>query len=214
MASPHTHACAWNGNNTRIDNCAGNYNVAYQEGTCNSFPANPVGGGTIMSYCHLQAVGINLSLGFGPQPGALIRNTVNAGTCLGVCTECDANVVITGVYSTPLTESTTWIKSSGQTRIDSSATVTLDADDASKLLQRPINHRIAIRPEAIELSLNGELDAQIRSHSLLGNVIRYRVEARGVELVVDVLNRSAADLHPDGQRLALSIDPTALCEVA
>jgi putative spermidine/putrescine transport system ATP-binding protein len=90
----------------------------------------------------------------------------------------------------------------------------LDADSASKLLQRPISKRIAIRPEAIELSLNGELDAQIRSHSLLGNVIRYRVEARGVELVVDVLNRSAADLHPDGQRLALSIDPTALCEVA
>ncbi|WP_415757392.1 ABC transporter ATP-binding protein [Pseudomonas sp. LT1P18] len=90
----------------------------------------------------------------------------------------------------------------------------LDADSATKLLQRPITHRIAIRPEAIELSLNGALDAQIRSHSLLGNVIRYRVEARGVELVVDVLNRSAADLHPDGQRLALSIDPTALCEVA
>ncbi|VVP40981.1 Vitamin B12 import ATP-binding protein BtuD [Pseudomonas fluorescens] len=90
----------------------------------------------------------------------------------------------------------------------------LDADSASKLLQRPVTHRIAIRPEAIELSLHGELDAQVRSHSLLGNVIRYRVEARGVELVVDVLNRSAADLHPDGQRLALSIDPTALCEVA
>jgi putative spermidine/putrescine transport system ATP-binding protein len=90
----------------------------------------------------------------------------------------------------------------------------LDADSASKLLQRPISGRIAIRPEAIELSLNGELDAQIRSHSLLGNVIRYRVDARGVELVVDVLNRSAADLHADGQRLALSIDPTALCEVA
>ncbi|WP_223544235.1 ABC transporter ATP-binding protein [Pseudomonas sp. A-B-19] len=90
----------------------------------------------------------------------------------------------------------------------------LDADSASKLLQRPISKRIAIRPEAIELSLNGDLDAQVRSHSLLGNVIRYRVEARGVELVVDVLNRSAADLHPDGRRLALSIDPTALCEVA
>ncbi|AMB87095.1 spermidine/putrescine ABC transporter ATP-binding protein [Pseudomonas agarici] len=90
----------------------------------------------------------------------------------------------------------------------------LDADAASRLLQRPINGRIAIRPEAIELSIDGELDALIRSHSLLGNVIRYRVEARGVELVVDVLNRSAADLHPDGRRLALSIDPTALREVA
>ncbi len=90
----------------------------------------------------------------------------------------------------------------------------LDADAASRLLQRPINGRIAIRPEAIELSIDGELDALIRSHSLLGNVIRYRVETRGVELVVDVLNRSAADLHPDGRRLALSIDPTALREVA
>lgn len=138
MASPHTHACAWNGNNTRIDNCAGNYNVAYQEGTCSSFPANPVGGGTIMSYCHLQAVGINLSLGFGPQPGALIRNTVNAGTCLGICTNCESNIVITGNYSTPLTESASWIKSSGQTIINSSATVTLDADDTSYVLLQPI----------------------------------------------------------------------------
>ncbi|WVV47448.1 ABC transporter ATP-binding protein [Pseudomonas sp. NA13] len=90
----------------------------------------------------------------------------------------------------------------------------LDADSATKLLQRPMSGRIAIRPEAIELSRNGEADALIRSHSLLGNVIRYRVEARGVELVVDVLNRSAADLHPDGARLSLSIDPSALCEVA
>jgi len=90
----------------------------------------------------------------------------------------------------------------------------LDAVSASRLLQRPVNSRLAIRPEAIALSLNGELEAQVRSHSLLGNVIRYRVEARGVELLVDVLNRSSADLHPDGQRVFLSIDPTALCEVA
>jgi putative spermidine/putrescine transport system ATP-binding protein len=90
----------------------------------------------------------------------------------------------------------------------------LDADSASRLLQRPINSRLAIRPEAIELSLTGNLDGEVRSHSLLGNVIRYRIEARGVELVVDVLNRSAADLHPNGQRVALAIDPSALCEVA
>lgn len=90
----------------------------------------------------------------------------------------------------------------------------LDANSASRLLQRPINTRLAIRPEAIELSLSGELDGEVRSHSLLGNVIRYRVQARGVELVVDVLNRSADDLHPDGRRVTLSIDPSALCEVA
>uniref|UniRef100_UPI0013D1CE48 ABC transporter ATP-binding protein n=1 Tax=Pseudomonas viridiflava TaxID=33069 RepID=UPI0013D1CE48 len=65
----------------------------------------------------------------------------------------------------------------------------LEADDASRLMQRPINSRIAIRPESIQLSLTGELEGEVRSHSLLGNVIRYRVQARGVELVVDVLNR-------------------------
>jgi len=90
----------------------------------------------------------------------------------------------------------------------------LDAEQAGKLLQRPVHTRLAIRPEAISLSLSGELDGEIRSHSLLGNVIRYRVQARGVELVVDVLNRSASDLLPNGQRVSLSIDPQALCEVA
>ncbi|MCD5987242.1 MULTISPECIES: ABC transporter ATP-binding protein [Pseudomonas] len=90
----------------------------------------------------------------------------------------------------------------------------LEAEDASRLMQRPINSRIAIRPESIQLSLTGELEGQIRSHSLLGNVIRYRVEARGVELVVDVLNRSAEDLLADGTRVTLRIDASALCEVA
>lgn len=90
----------------------------------------------------------------------------------------------------------------------------LDPDSASRLLQRPIGARLAIRPESIGLSLEGELDGCIRSHSLLGNVIRYRVQARGVEVVVDVLNRSPADLYADGQRVSLSIDPAALREVA
>ena len=90
----------------------------------------------------------------------------------------------------------------------------LDADSASRLLQRPVASRLAIRPESITLGINGELDAEVRSHSLLGNVIRYRVRVREVELVVDVLNHSPSDLHADGQRVSLSIDPTALREVA
>ncbi|WP_137163209.1 ABC transporter ATP-binding protein [Pseudomonas asiatica] len=90
----------------------------------------------------------------------------------------------------------------------------LDADSASRLLQRPVASRLAIRPESITLGINGELDAEVRSRSLLGNVIRYRVRVREVELVVDVLNRSPSDLHADGQRVSLSIDPTALREVA
>ncbi|KPW75943.1 ABC transporter ATP-binding protein [Pseudomonas amygdali] len=83
--------------------------------------------------------------------------------------------------------------------------------DATRLMQRPITSRIAIRPESIQLSLTGELEGEVRSHSLLGNVIRYRIQARGVELVVDVLNRSADDLHPDGRRVTLNIEPSALC---
>lgn len=90
----------------------------------------------------------------------------------------------------------------------------LDVDAASRLLQHPVSSRIAIRPETLGLSLHGEPDALILSHSLLGNVIRYRVEVRGVELLVDVLNRSPADLYPDGQRVSLSIDNSTLCEVA
>ncbi|MGA4637056.1 ABC transporter ATP-binding protein [Pseudomonas solani] len=90
----------------------------------------------------------------------------------------------------------------------------LEAEDAARLLARPVASRIAIRPEAISLSRDGAIEAEVRSHSLLGNVIRYRVEARGVELVVDVLNRSADDLHGKGQRIGLSIDDNAIREVA
>ncbi len=78
LGSRHTHACVWNGNNTAIDGCAG-----FVEGGC-SLPGQPPGGGTIMSYCHLN-VGINFTLGFGPQPGNVIRNTVNNANCLDGC---------------------------------------------------------------------------------------------------------------------------------
>lgn len=90
----------------------------------------------------------------------------------------------------------------------------LDADKASRLLLRPINTQVAIRPESIQLGSQGAIEAVIRSHSLLGNVIRYRIEARGVELCVDVLNRSAADLHSHGQTIMLTIEAHAIREVA
>ena len=81
MGSPHTHACAWNGNNTAIDGCGPS--AGYSEG-CNA--ALPVSG-TIMSYCHLVGgVGINFNNGFGTQPGDLIRNRYNNAPCnTGAC---------------------------------------------------------------------------------------------------------------------------------
>lgn len=75
FGSRHTHACVWNGNNTAIDGCSG-----ATEGGC-PLPANP-SQGTIMSYCYqVTGVGINFSLGFGPQPGAAIRASVLS--CIG-----------------------------------------------------------------------------------------------------------------------------------
>ena len=78
MGSRHTQACVWNGNGTAIDGCAAT------EGGCPR-PGLPPNGGTIMSYCHLTAVGINFTLGFGPQPGALIRSRVSDAPCIAGC---------------------------------------------------------------------------------------------------------------------------------
>lgn len=88
----------------------------------------------------------------------------------------------------------------------------LDAATASRLLGYPVGGQVAIRPEAIVLG-QGTIAARIRSHSLLGNIIRYRVEAEGVELLVDVLNRSADDLHADGHPISLDIAAGAVREV-
>ena len=80
LGSPHTHACAWNGNNTAIDGCGPA--AGYSEGCNAPLPAS----GTIMSYCHLiGGVGINFNNGFGPQPGDLIRNRVYNSACLTPC---------------------------------------------------------------------------------------------------------------------------------
>ncbi|MEZ4778868.1 MAG: proprotein convertase P-domain-containing protein [Flavobacteriaceae bacterium] len=87
LGSRHTHACVWNGNNTAIDGCAG-----FVEGSC-PLPPSPPGGGTIMSYCHNDPVGVDFTQGFGPQPNAVIVNTVNTpGNCLiGTCNAPPAN---------------------------------------------------------------------------------------------------------------------------
>lgn len=73
LGSNHTQWCGWPGG--AIDNC---YDT---EGNCEPGPA-PVNGGTMMSYCHTTEYGINLALGFGPLPGALIRSRVMNSACI------------------------------------------------------------------------------------------------------------------------------------
>lgn len=90
LGSPHTHACAWNGNNTAIDGCGPA--AGYGEGCSGPIPP---GGGTIMSYCHLTSAGINFLNGFGDQPGALIRSTVDSKECLS--SDCSCMSTISGL---------------------------------------------------------------------------------------------------------------------
>jgi len=61
LGSPHTHDCAWNGNNTPID-CCGPSGCACSAGVPRT--------GTIMSYCNNK----DLSQGFHPQVATRIRN--------------------------------------------------------------------------------------------------------------------------------------------
>lgn len=85
LGSPHTHSCAWNGNDTPIDWCGPTARpvIIENEGLWCESDVIPVNGGTIMSYCHLLPnVGVNFSNGFGDQPAALMRQVIDSKTCL------------------------------------------------------------------------------------------------------------------------------------
>lgn len=91
----------------------------------------------------------------------------------------------------------------------------LSAEQASALTGHHYTKQVAIRPESIIVGPPDRgISAVIVNHSLLGNVIRYRVLARGVELLVDVLNRSVVDLRADGTHIGLQLDLVTLREVA
>lgn len=78
LGSAHTHECVWNGDNTAIDGCAGN--------SCAENETIPADGGTIMSYCDTSGSGtVNFNLGFGDQPGDVIRAVIADADCLSEC---------------------------------------------------------------------------------------------------------------------------------
>jgi putative spermidine/putrescine transport system ATP-binding protein len=91
----------------------------------------------------------------------------------------------------------------------------LSAEQANALTGHHYTGQVAIRPESIIVGPSDHgINAVIVNRTLLGNVIRYRVLARGVELLVDVLNHSVADLHADGSQIGLQLDIMTLREVA
>lgn len=91
MGSPHTHACFWNDDATAIDGCGPD--AGFDEGCVGVLPDL---GGTVMSYCHLTGVGINLGFGFGEQPGTYMRNNIIDAGCLESCDLQVMDIQITG----------------------------------------------------------------------------------------------------------------------
>jgi putative spermidine/putrescine transport system ATP-binding protein len=94
----------------------------------------------------------------------------------------------------------------------------LPASDAQRLLGLEVRGHMAIRPESIHVLASGShelgtLEGTIRRHQLLGGIIRYQVESRGVTLLVDRLNRSAGDLIPVGTQVRLQIGADDMREV-
>lgn len=99
MGSPHTHACFWNGDMTAIDGCGPD--AGFDEGCVGTLPAD---GGTVMSYCHLTGVGINLGFGFGPQPAELMQTNILEADCLTSCDLTVMDIDVTGGTISPACE--------------------------------------------------------------------------------------------------------------
>ncbi|AOI60906.1 ABC transporter ATP-binding protein [Burkholderia diffusa] len=98
----------------------------------------------------------------------------------------------------------------------------LSSAEAKRLLGITLTGHLAIRPESILLCEPGArhplhpdppVPAIIRGRQLLGNIVRYEVDAEGVGLRVDHLNRSADDLLPTGSAIGVSIDRRQMREV-
>ena len=126
MGSRHTHACVWNGDSTAIDGCAG---VEPREsGVYCSNPGYPPGGekGTIMSYCDKPGrPGIDFNLGFGPQPGQVIRTSVTNASCLYTC---DVNFTNQTVSTNKILKSACGNVNVQNVKVQSNAKLTIDAD--------------------------------------------------------------------------------------
>jgi putative spermidine/putrescine transport system ATP-binding protein len=99
----------------------------------------------------------------------------------------------------------------------------LNPEQAKALLGLDIKGQLAIRPESIQVAHPGHTyagdwsapcRATVRHHQLLGNVIRYHVDAQGCHLMVDTLNRSADALLPQHAAIDLLFNRQELQAVA
>ena len=99
----------------------------------------------------------------------------------------------------------------------------LNPAQAKKLLGLEVKGQLAIRPESIQVAQADRTyssewgtpcTATVGHHQLLGNVIRYHVEAQGCPLMIDTLNRSSDALLSKGATIDLLFNRQELQDVA
>ena len=82
----------------------------------------------------------------------------------------------------------------------------LSLKDLEKLnLKHSFTRDIAIRPETIEVQ-DGGIKAFIKEKSLLGNVIRYKLRVKDIELKLDTLNFSSYSSFKEGDEINIKLN--------
>ncbi len=122
FGSHHTQWCGWVGG--ALDNCVPTEPINEGDPDCPLGPS-PINGGTIMSYCHTKATGINFNHGFGEQPGNRIRAIINNAACFAACkmtisvtvqdASCNQNSGVATVSTENATGTLTYLWSNGHT---------------------------------------------------------------------------------------------------
>lgn len=79
----------------------------------------------------------------------------------------------------------------------------LSSEALLNLVKHDFKRDLAIRPETIEITKNGSIQAVVKEK--LGNIIRYSIDAKGISLKVDTLNHSLNSLYEVGDSVFLEI---------
>lgn len=99
----------------------------------------------------------------------------------------------------------------------------LTPDEVYRLFGHHSRAHIAIRPESIYIedqsrlfsdSLSETFTGKVLTVQLLGNIIRYQIEVKGVQLTLDTLNRGLMRLFPIGSELSIRFNFEECIEVA
>lgn len=90
----------------------------------------------------------------------------------------------------------------------------LKPDMLSRLITHNFKKDVAIRPETIEITNDPKaIRGTIKKRSLLGNIIRYKVDVQSVVLKIDTLNYSKDSYHKVGKEIGIKLDMNLVKEL-